>query len=644
MALSVCLTLSTLLYDRRLFYICGTVTCAVFAIVIVMLLSLRGRTRALLKDIALGVQTSMGDALCELPTPVITVYDGREIVWYNELCAQNVFGGKEMRGADISLLLPGVDMTATSPPEGYDVGIGKNRYTAFVVAAALSERPGSVIYLIDDTRLKFFAEEYHRTKPRIALMAVDNYDELVQDYKDAERARLMSEVEQAIERYFSVHRGFVVKISRDKFMAVIEEQGAGEMLAGKFDLLDAVRNLSGDQSRMSATLSAGVSAGSETLYEAEQSARQALDMCLGRGGDQAAVKTQNGYEFYGGVSKAIEKRTKVKTRIIASALAELIASCPNVVVMGHRFADLDCMGAAVGLFRAVRSMGKPCSIVVDKERNLVGPLMDRLLTGDFTHGDFVSPAEAPGLLGTGTLLIVMDCHVPRVLESEELYRLSHNVVVIDHHRKLVGHIDNAVIFYHEPYASSTAEMVTELVQYFPKGPTLSRIEAEALMAGIMLDTKNFVMRTGVRTFEAAAFLRKMGADTVEVRKLFASSIEQYRQKSALIAGAAIYGDCAISTAEAGYDGIRLVAPQAADEMLAISGVAASFVIYPCGEEINVSARSMGAINVQLIMEKLGGGGHQTMAAAQFKNTGAEAVRNSLTAAIDAYYGDQKTGG
>jgi len=624
--------------DRQMFYIGAAVALVVFAVALIMLRLLNMRTRTLFGEIEQAVRLSMSGTYSQLPTPVLTVFGSGEIVWYNEICAERVFDGRDMRGQDISEMFPGIELGATSPPEGYDAQYGGKMYTVFVAALALEQGQGYILYMVDDTRLKHYANEYHQTRPSVALLVVDNYEALTPDYKDSERAQLMTEVEQAVESYISQNNGFVTKIARDRFIAVIEARGIDKILADKVELLDIVRKLAHGQ-RMPPTLSIGISGESASLYQAELSARQAVDMCLGRGGDQAAVKTANGYEFYGGMSKAIEKRTRVKTRIIASALSELIESSSNVLMMGHRFADLDSLGAAVGMLKAVRSLGKQAGICIDREKNLAGPLLERLMEGGYESGDFINPEEALGLVDSRTLLIILDTHLPGVLESEAVYRATRNVVVIDHHRKMVGHIEGAVIFYHEPYASSTCEMVTELMQYFPGGPTLNRVEAEALMAGIMLDTRNFMMRTGVRTFEAAAWLRRLGADTVEVRKLFASSMESYRQKSAFISGAEIYRGCAIAACEQIVDNIRIVAPQTADELITISEVDASFVIYPYDGVINVSGRSMGAINVQLIMEKMGGGGHQTMAAAQFPEaeTNAETVRGRLIQAIDDYY-------
>jgi len=637
MLLAAVLAGMTFFFDRTLFYISASLVLVAFVAVLIMLRLLRGRTRRLLAEISEHVRHSMGGAFSELPAPVLTVYGGREIVWYNKLSAQRVFNGKDMLGADISEVLPGISVAQTSPPEGYDVEYGNKQYTAYVACVETQNEqsePAAVIYLVDDTRLKYFAAEYHETKPGIAFITVDNYNELMQDYTDSERALLMSEIERATERYIAKNNGFLTKVAKDNFIAVIETRGMRKILAGKFELLDTVRAITAGE-RMPATLSIGLSGEAVSLKEAEAGARQALDMCLGRGGDQAAVKTQNGYEFYGGMSKAIEKRTKVKTRIIANALSELIQSSSNVMLMGHRFADLDCFGAAVGVLKAVKNMGKHGAIVIDPDKNLVRPLLNRILQSGYSSGDFVGPEKAMELVGPRTLLIIIDAHVPIVLESEAVYRAAKTVVVIDHHRRLVGYIDNAVIFYHVPYASSASEMVAELVQYLPGA--IARPEAEALMSGIMLDTKNFVMRAGVRTFEAAAWLRRIGADPVEVRKLFSSSMEAYQQKASIIAGANIYRHCAIAISDCNIEHIKTIAPQAADELMSISGVDASFVIFLYEDDVNISARSMGTINVQIIMERLGGGGNLTMAAAQFPGAIIDDVYSKVIQAIDEYH-------
>ena len=639
MALSAVLVLITPFFDMTLFFISGAVALVAFAAVLVLLRRVGKRTRTMLDEIASGITYVHDGDYIDFPIPIITVYEGAEIIWFNRQCADKVFGGHDLRGEDIEEVLQGLDLSPEHPEDGQHITWGQRAYTAYVADARRRGENVSVIYLVDDTDLKHAADEYYKTRPSIAVIMVDNYDEMMQDYKDGERAQFMSEVEDIIEQYITGNHGFFTRIERDKFLAVIEEQGLKQIISQKFDVLDKVRALTLGN-RMNATLSIGVGRDAGNLFEAEAMARQALDMCLGRGGDQVAIKTHNCYDFYGGVIKGVEKRTKVKTRIIATALAELIETSGNVIVMGHRFADLDSLGSCVGMFKSVQAMGRPVAICIDREKNLVQPLLAKLLEGGCPEENFISPEDALATINDRTLLIVLDTHVPHVLESPEVYKAAKHVVVIDHHRKLVNYIDNAVIFYHEPYASSASEMVAELIQYFPVHPQITKLEAEAMLAGIMLDTKNFVLRTGVRTFEAAAYLRRLGADTVEVRRLFASTMENYQQKSSIVATAEIYNHCAIAATDEQYENVKVVAPQAADELMTIAGVDASFVIFMYDTTVNVSARSMGNVNVQVIMEKLGGGGHHTMAAAQFPDDDIENIRKRVMEAIDEFYADK----
>ncbi|NLZ46809.1 MAG: hypothetical protein GX896_08980, partial [Clostridiales bacterium] len=363
--------------------------------------------------------------------------------------------------------------------------------------------------------------------------------------------------------------------------------------------------------------------------------RQALDMCLGRGGDQVAIKTETGFEFYGGVSNGLEKQTKVKTRMIANALLELISDNSTVYIMGHKQGDMDSVGSATGLCAAIRSMGNEAYVVVDLERNLAKPLINYIKENDKTEF-YITPSQALMRIEDESVVIIVDTHNPKIVDSYEVYRAAKKVVVIDHHRKMVNHIDDAIIFFHEPRASSASEMVAELIQYFGEKAKITIPQAEGLLAGIMLDTKNFVMRTGVRTFEAAAYLKQKGADTVSVKRLFDNSIDTYQQKSMLITNCEIYEKCAISTARASSPSMRVAAPQAADELLGINNVEASFVLYEENGIINISARSMGAFNVQIIMEALGGGGHQTMAGAQLKSSTLTNAKAMIFQAIDDY--------
>ena len=421
-------------------------------------------------------------------------------------------------------------------------------------------------------------------------------------------------------------------MSNDKFWIVLEERDLSQIIENRFKILEDARNISVGEKK-NVTLSIGVGYNSKNLAESETYAKQALEMCLGRGGDQAAVKNESDYEFFGGVSNGIEKHTKVKTRMIAKALLEIINSHSRVLIMGHKYGDLDSIGSATGMCCALKKLGKEAFVVVNFNDNLAKPLIKYISDNDINNY-FITPEAGLEKLNDDTLVIVTDTHNPDLVESSEILERSQQTVVIDHHRLMVKAINNSILFYHEPIASSASEMVAELIEYFGDVKINSTV-AEALLAGIMLDTKNFVLKTGVRTFEAAAFLKKMGADTVAVKKLFSNSIETYQHKSELINSAIIYRKCAIAVANEVFSNIRIATSQAADELLGISGVNASFVLYENNGTVNISARSLGTYNVQIIMESIGGGGHLTMAATQLK-TDMESAKQQLKNAIDEY--------
>ena len=577
------------------------------------------------------------ETLERFPLPLVVASAQGDIVWHNARCKGSLLQGDEVLiGRRVEELSRQLALGGECPPGGYDVEFGGHRYTAYTAWAGDDEQRLQMIYFVDDQELKWYREEYQGSRPCVLIIQIDNYEEMAQLCKEHQHPQVMSHVEMLVEDAMHACNALVRHVERDTFIAVMEERALTGLIAERFSLLDRVRAIeAGDNLPM--TLSIGVGRDAATYRQAEEMARQALDMSLGRGGDQAAVRTKNGYDFYGGVAKGVEKRTKVKTRIVANALSELIAGSSNVLVMGHQFADLDCIGAAVGICKAIAQLGKHVNIVMHETKNLVNHLRQKLIAQGYEEA-FVSPDAALGLIGKDTLLIVVDTHIPHFLESREVYERCRQVVVIDHHRKMVEHIQNAVIFYHEPYASSASEMVSELVQYLGDSCRLSKLEAEALLAGIMLDTKSFVIKTGVRTFEAAAYLRRLGADTVEVRKLFAISMEEYQTRSKIVSSARLYKNCAVALwmGDAGNDDLKLLAPQAADDLLNINDVDASFVLYAYGGTISISARSMGKLNVQLIMEEMGGGGHLTMAGAQVPSTDGEAVRAKLIAVIDRY--------
>lgn len=595
------------------------------------------RFRRDVKRYLAAIAGRLGDAdrqaLFAFPIPTVAVGEQGEIIWYNPAFEQDVLDGGNAYGESIEALTGGLPVTFFQDASTQPVRLENRWYTVYSNPVESDGAPLYLLYYVDDTEHQEMLEEYAQSRPIVMALYIDNVEELMQNTRDSERAQITGRVETLLEDWVSEKKGIMRRYSNERFLVILEQRYLGDIIKNKFHILDQVRAVQ-TVGGTSITLSIGVGQG-DTLLKGEEMARQALEMALGRGGDQAAVKTSNGYDFYGGVSKGVERRARVRTRVVASALVDLIKESQNVLVMGHRYSDLDCLGAAAGMTAIVRQLGKPAHVVTDRSQTLAPELLD-LYAEQGKTDVFIHPDDALDKLTSKTLLIITDTHNPVMLECLPLYQQAKTVVVIDHHRKMVNYIDNAVIFYHEPNASSASEMVTELAQYMGEG-NLSRVDAEALLAGIMLDTRSFVMKAGVRTFEAAAYLRQIGADTVEVKRLFSENMQVYRKKSDIVAHAEMYRCTAIA-----YDGVkgdkevRIAASQAADELLSIRGVEASFTLFRDGESINVSARSLGNFNVQLVMEALGGGGHLTMAGACLPGIPIEEAKLRLQEAIDTY--------
>ena len=618
-------------YDRAKFAV-AIIPTAVFAVIFFIDLALAEKNS--LKFIAKlneAVGTAENEALYYFETPSVIVDSDFRVLWCNKEFNDQIIPEYDIFGTEIYKAVD-IDIKALMLEGAATVFFGDR---SFKVGAVATQRYDQKLIFMSFTDITEFAElfsKYKRTRPSVLLLVIDNYEDVLQNFKDSEKAQVAAAIETMLEDFMSQTTGVLRKLGHDKFIAVIEEQHLNNIIQSKFEILDKARNISIGEKSSIITLSIGVGRGASTLEESETFAKQALDMCLGRGGDQAAVKTENGFRFFGGVANGVEKKSRAKSRIISNAIQELVHNSDNVYIMGHRFADLDAVGAGAGLAGAVRQAGGEAYFVVDPIKNLAGGLIERL------HSEIpdllITPQQAVENFSENSLLIIVDTHNAELVESRELHDMAVHKIVIDHHRKSVNFIDDAVIFYHEPYSSSASEMVTEVIQYFKNVSFLPQVYAEALLAGIMLDTKNFIMKTGVRTFEAAAYLRKNGADTVKVKGLFTNSIEAYRKKSALISTAEIFDRCAIAVSDSKSDDIRIIAPQAADELLGISGVDASFVIYKTGDVVNISARSLGVMNVQVIMERLGGGGHQTMAAAQLTDVSEQKAKEMLIEVLD----------
>lgn len=570
------------------------------------------------------------DFIARLPMPTVILSNGDKIIWYNSEFEALTNGKKNLLEKSLSNVLSITDIKTLISEKYTDININDRYFTVTAVTAHKS----AILYFFDNTEYIKIKEKFDETRPAVATVYFDNRYELERDYDEDQLSAVVSGVEAALQKWASSYNAMFVKSSRNMYMITFEEKDILQLVKQKFSILDDIRAVKYGENRC-ATVSIGIGRGAESFRVCQAWAKKALDICKGRGGDQVAVFNGIDYKFFGGKSMGVETYDKVRTRVIASTLAEKIRLCENVIIMGHKFSDLDCIGSAIGLWSTVtKGLNKPAYIAVDKELSNAKSLIHRF--EKIGPADlFISPQEAIEEVNEKTLLIIVDTHSPKFVESEELYNRCHNIVVIDHHRIAVEHIDNADIFFHEPFASSAAEMTTELIQYMCEKSTLSCAEAESLLSGIMLDTKNFVLRAGVRTFEAAAYLRKCGADSVQAKGMLANSLETYKNKYTLIASAEIYKTCAVTHADRNMQDARITASQAADELLYIEGVNASFAIYVTDDTVNISARSLGKINVQLIMESFGGGGHLTMAAAQIKNTSVDKVIDALYKEIDS---------
>lgn len=601
------------------------------------------------------IDSSNRVALCSFPLPVALVNESRLIVWSNESFNSSFFKPDE----DDNTL----DFVTDEPMEMF-IGEGREieyegrtyrvyaRVPQFTPDENENARKGvevlesinqiTMLFFEDITDFKSLQEEHRKSRPMVMILMVDNYEELLNDSKESEKAYVTIQIDRLLEEYFSEKKAVLQKLSADRFLVVIEERYVMDMVHDKIRLLDLAREIKVTD-RTSVTLSIGIGRTAPTLAESEDYARQALSMALGRGGDQCAIKTESGFHFYGAVTQGTGRYSKVKTRIMADDIKMVVRTADNVYIMGHSYGDFDSVGSAIGLACAIRKLGVTAYAVVNKELNASKQLIERF--DGYETPVVINPDVAKLGFTKNSLLIIVDTHIIKKLDDKELFAMADpdHIVVIDHHRLSAGAIEDAGIMWQDPNASSSAELVTELIQYFGVNPILAPLEAEALLAGITLDTKDFVMRAGVSTFEAAAFLKKMGADTVSVKSLFATTMQSKSRKAEIVASAEIYRSCAISVVDEIFPDVRVICSQAADEMLYISGVDASFTMYPTGDNgWSFSARSLGKINVQLVMESLGnkkddGGGHQTMAGAQlYELTASEAIQK-LYEAIDGYY-------
>ena len=494
----------------------------------------------------------------------------------------------------------------------------------------------ATIYFADMTEMFNVRDEFMRTRPIVSIVLIDNYDELTANLSDSAVSTLDAQLNDVIANWTAGLEALCRKTERNRYLVIFESKDLAKLQENRFSvLLDDVLHVS-SSSGMSATISLGIGKDGGSFAENYRFAALAIEMSLSRGGDQAVIKDRFNFTFYGSRTKETDRHTRVRSRVVAGSLSELIGQSSTIYIMGHRMADLDALGSAVGLLCLCRTKGRPARIVIDLQKNACQSLIEELKASQDYADLFISGQDALVEADNRSLLIVVDTNRPDQVECKPLLESISRVAVIDHHRRAADYIEQPVLNLHEPYASSASELVTELLQYAVNQRDVKPLEAQALLAGIVLDTKNFSIRTGSRTFESAAYLRKAGADPVEVKKLFQSDLDDTLMRYRVVQAARLYrSELAIACIDETIT--RVIASQAADELINISGITASFVLFPDREQVIISARSIGSCNVQAVLEKLGGGGNGATAGAQIKGKPLREVLQELVAAIDAFY-------
>ena len=596
-----------------------------------------------IQDLALDIDEVNKKAILNLPIPLcILEFDG-SITWYNTKFHE-MNEEEDTLGMNIQSLVKNIDLrkVLNENKEMYTNINYKDRDYTIVYNVIKSEQEEKskylmMLYWLDKTDYLELENKYNNEKNVIALIQVDAYEEVLQSAPEERRPLINVDIDKTLAYLESTCNGALKKTSNDKYILILNNQELQKLEADKFSILDTIREIN-QENNLPVTISIGIGIDGKTINENIKLANGALDLALGRGGDQAVIKTKDKSVFYGGKSKAVEKKTKVKSRLIGHALREIVLESKNIYIMGHKYPDMDAMGSAVGIYDICKACNKQANIVLDNSNDSIDEFVKRLKDNEYYSDIFISKDDAIKNCTKDTLVIVVDTHRPSFTECPELTMISDKVVVIDHHRRGVEFINDTVLLFHETYVSSTCEMVTELVQYMEDDVKINKLTAEGLMAGICLDTKNFAFKTGVRTFEAASYLKKKGADTIEVKKLFNSTLIDFVTKAEIIQSAKVIDEkICLAYSKAEVSNINIIVAQAADELLNIKDVEASFVLGKTKSgTIFVSARSLGSINVHVLMEKLGGGGHIDIAGAQIEDTSLEEGYNKVLDIINKY--------
>ena len=585
-----------------------------------------------LQSITLYLDEASKENLTRFPMPVTLLDKKGDIIWYNDLFHAILESNhvSDVFGKNLDIIAPHVTINKDALSQKHEIQFLDKHYTLFIMHQGGGEQEDFYsVYWIDTTDMKSELSKLRAQRLCVAYILVDSFDELPASISELQKSIFLTRVDVKLRTFAKSIDGVMQKPDQDKYLILFEYKHLQMLEKSKFKLLAEIKEIAVEG--FHASLSIGVGCGNGSPSDADTKAKKAIDTALSRGGDQAVILNGEKYSFFGGNSDSGQRRRRVKVRIIAEALTANVQSADNVIIMGHKFIDLDCLGSAIGIAKCVQAFGKTPYIIYNPRESLSKNMYSVFSNQPGYENMFVEPAAVPRLITDNSLLIITDTHNHEYIESEKIYSMFKKVIVIDHHRKVVQNaIEDTVVSFHEPNSSSCCEMVSELCENVAH-LKLTRQEANALMSGIFLDTKMFTERTGARTFEAAAFLKKQGADTAEVKAYFKNDIESYKKQIDIISQAEVVCEkYAVSYWDfETFDGIKLIAAKAADEMLNLNGIEASFVIYPENEDVHFSARSGAGVNVQRIMEKLGGGGHRNAAGAQLKNTDIETAYNML---------------
>lgn len=608
----------------------------------------RGEILRYIESVSTDIDSATKDTLVNFPMPmVIFSLDENRVIHANERFLSIAGKSDSVFEQNLSDLIP--NFSTKWLMEGKNecpdfVTVGGRQFLVYGGVVRTAKDVGEYNYLastywVDVTEYAKVHQEYAESRPVFSIIMIDNYDDLLNGCSEKDKSAMLSQLDERIGNWTAGIGGYLCKYDRDRYVFVFENRYLQKLIDDKFTLLERAHDVMSPKG-IHSTISIGIGKDGASMNENFEFATLGIEMALSRGGDQAVVKNKYNFEFYGGRASQIEKRTKVKSRVMANSLSQLIGGASRVFIMGHKYSDLDSIGSAVGLCCICRKKKIPANIVVDMEQCAAMPLIDRMRTLPEYADVFIQPQEAILSVDGNSLLIVVDTSRPEQVESDSLLFSCNRIAVIDHHRRSATYIQNAALNFHEPYASSASELVTELLQYTVEQADILRFEAEALLAGIVLDTKNFTLRTGGRTFDAAAFLRRAGADTTDVKRLLQNDLKTAMARYAIVQKAKVYkAGIAISVSDIQEN--RIIAAQAADELLNILGIQASFVLFPEEGTINISARSLGDINVQVILEKLGGGGNKATAGAQIKDRDIRDVVRELVSIIDQYLADNE---